>query len=341
MQRVTIKDIAKMAGVSVTTVSRALNDGPEISAETRARILRLCQETGYRANLLARSLICSRTNVIAVITPDISNPFHAAFSLHAELCAKEHGYQVTLCSGRPGDGKIGDLFDFLVSQQVDGILLLNSNRGAGDLLRAYAATLPSVLVGECSPEESGSQINAVSVDNYTGGRMAAEYLYLLGHRRIIYLGHRADSFTHAMRHKGFSRQAERLGMQVKTLENPDVSSSIESGYRIARRLFQKPVSQTAVFAPSDSMALGVMKAADERGVAIPEELSLMGYDNIDYAALPNIRLTTIAQPIPKLACASVKLLLDLIDSEERGEFTRKLLMPALVERCSCRGLPSG
>lgn len=335
MQHVTIKDIARMAGVSVTTVSRALNDAPEISPETRKRILRLCQKTGYRTNLLARSLISSRTNVIGVIPPDISNPFHAAFSLHIEMYAKERGYQVMLCSGRPGDAQIDGLFDFLISQRVDGVLLLNSSRGAGDLLKAHAA-LPSVLVGDCRSEEFGAQINAVSVDNYLGGRMAAEHLFRLGHRRVAYLGLRADNFTHALRHSGFMCRAGALGMQVETLVNPGGSSTIESGYRLARQLFQHPLSQTAIFAVSDSVALGVMEAADQCGIAIPEELSLMGYDNIDYAALPNIRLTTIAQPIPQLARSSVRLLLDLIDSESPGEYTRKFLLPTLVERRTCR-----
>lgn len=337
MQRITIKDIARMAGVSVTTVSRALNDAPEINPETRKRILRLCQKTGYRTNLLARSLISSRTNVIGVIPPDISNPFHAAFSLHIEMYAKERNYQVMLCSGHPGDERIGDLFDFLISQRVDGVLLLNSSRGAGDLLKAHAA-LPSVLVGDCRSEEFSSQINAVSVDNYLGGQMAAEYLCRLGHRRVAYLGLRTDNFTHALRHRGFTRRAGALGMQVETLVNTDRSSTIEGGYRLARQLFQKPLAQTAIFAVSDSVALGVMEAADERGIAIPEELSLMGYDNIDYAALPNIRLTTIAQPIPQLARSSVRLLLDLIDSENSGEYTRKFLLPTLVERRTCRGI---
>lgn len=337
MQHITIKDIAKMAGVSVTTVSRALNDAPEISPETRKRILRLCQETGYRANLLARSLISSRTNIIGVISPDISSPFHAAFSLHLERYARERGYQVMLCSGHPGDDRIDELFDFLISQRVDGILLLSSSSSAGGLLKAHAA-LPSVLVGNCGPEEFGSRVNAVSVDNYTGGQMAAEYLHRLGHRRVVYLGLRPSSFSHILRHRGFSLRAEELGMEVETLTNPDMSSTIESGCRLARQLFQRPLAQTAVFAASDSVALGVMEAADERGISIPEELSLLGFDNIDYAALPNIRLTTIAQPIPQLARASLRLLLEFIDSEAPGEYTRKLLLPSLVERRTCRSI---
>ena len=151
MQRVTIKDIARLSGVSVTTVSRALNHGPEISPETRERILRICREQGYRTNLLARSLISSRTNVLGLILPDIANPFHATLSFNIETYARELGYQVMLCSGRPGDGRIEELIDFLIGQQVDGILLSSASDQARYLLRRYRDILPAVLLGSCVP----------------------------------------------------------------------------------------------------------------------------------------------------------------------------------------------
>ena len=120
MPRATIKDIARLAGVSVTTVSRALNDAPEISPETRERVLRICREQDYRINALARSLVSSRTGVLGVVLPDLSGPFHAALSLHLERYARDRGYQIMLCCGRPGDDRIDSLFDLLVRHRVDG-----------------------------------------------------------------------------------------------------------------------------------------------------------------------------------------------------------------------------
>ena len=137
MHHITIKDIARMAGVSVTTVSRALNNAPEIREETRAHILEICSREGYRTNLLARSLISNRTNVLGVVLPDLSSPFHAALALYIETCASELGYQVMLCSGQPGDDRIDDLFDFLIGQQVDGILLTSASNSAMPLLERY------------------------------------------------------------------------------------------------------------------------------------------------------------------------------------------------------------
>ena len=138
MPRATIKEIARLAGVSVTTVSRALNDAPEISPETRERVLRICREQDYRINALARSLVSSRTGVLGVVLPDLSGPFHAALSLHLERYARDRGYQIMLCCGRPGDDRIDSLFDLLVRHRVDGILLVSASDAAQELLRSRA-----------------------------------------------------------------------------------------------------------------------------------------------------------------------------------------------------------
>ena len=341
MGSVTIKDIARLAGVSVTTVSRALNDAPGINPETRDRVLALCREQGYRTNLLARSLSSNRTYMLGAILSDIASPFHASLIRRIETHAREQGYQVMLCSGRPGDRDINRLFDFLISQRVDGILLPSANSAAVELLDQFDPQVPCVLLGGCAPEESGVRVNAVSTDNYVGGILAADYLHRLGHREVAYLGFRPGNLTHALRYRGFLSAAEKHGMRVRTVENPTGASTIESGYEMASLLFREHFSQTAVFAAADAVALGVMQAADETGVPIPERLSLLGFDDIEYAALPKIRLTTIAQPAEALARSGVRLIVDLIEGGEQGEYTRKLLTPTLVERSTCRPLPAG
>lgn len=336
MGRVTIKDIARLAGVSVTTVSRAINNAPEINPETRERILELCQKEGYRINLLARSLISSRSNVIGVILPDISSPFHAALALHIETCAAQLGYQLMLCSGRPGDRGIGELFDFLISQRVDGILLASSSNGALTLLEQYQSAVPIVLLGAFVPASSSTRINSVSTDNYVGGQMAARYLHSLGHRKVVYLGARRHSDTHLLRHRGFQDAASELGMDVSTVWNQENRSTTKSGYQLAKDIFLKPFPQTAVFAASDLTALGAMQAADELGISIPGRLSLMGFDNIDYTALPKVRLTTISQRAEALAGSGVRLLMELIQQGDGMEFTQRLLTPVLIQRGTCQ-----
>lgn len=336
MQRVTIKDVARLAGVSVTTVSRALNDAPEIHSETRDKVLRVCREQGYRANLLARSLSSSRSSLLGLVVPDMANPFHAALALNIELCAQEAGYQMMFCSSLREDRRQEDLFDFLYSQRVDGILLSSSGDGAYDLARRCQGKVPCLLLGACAPEASPLRANTVSVDNYAGGWMAAEYLHSLGHRDVIYLGYRGGSATHALRHQGFLAAAAELGMTVETVASPFSASTIENGYRLAREFLSRPFAQTAVFAVSDSVALGLIQVADELGVEIPERLSVLGFDGIEYAALPNIRLTTLSQNTPRLARAAVRLLLELIDGGDQEAYTRKLITPTVIQRATCR-----
>ena len=343
MARTTIKDIARIAGVSVTTVSRALNDAPEIRPETRERILRICREQGFRINYLARSLVSSRTHVLGVVLPDLSGPFHAALSLHLERYARERGYQILLCCGRPGDDRIDALFAFLVSQRVDGILLVSASSAAQELLPSRAQGIPSVLLGDVPPEASCRRINAVSTDNYVGGATAAAYLHRLGHRQVLYLGPRRDSVTHALRLQGFLDTAAAWQMEAQVVYNDlGAASSAANGYRLARQMLAGDFPQTAVFAPSDAMALGVLQAADELGVSVPGRLSLLGYDDIEYAALPKIRLSTLAQPTGALARSAVQLLLELVEEDAPPSYTLKLITPRLVERSSCRSLlPAG
>ena len=221
MARMTIRDIARLAGVSVTTVSRALNNAPEINSQTRERVLQVCREQGYRSNLLARSLVSSRTRVLGVILPELSGPFHASIVLHLERYAQEQDYQIMLCCGRVGGSETAALFDFLVSHRVDGILLVSASSAAPDLLRRHARGTPSVLLGDVSPTATLQRINAVSTDNYVGGAMAAGYLSRLGHRPGAVSGPPAGQrHPCAPGTRAFSPSPGSWGMEVETVFNP-------------------------------------------------------------------------------------------------------------------------
>ena len=174
-QHITIKDIARIAGVSTSTVSRALSNSPELSEQTRQRILEICRREGYRVNALARSLICNKTNVIELIDPELTNPFYAELSLGIETHARSLGYNVILCNGQ-NDAKVTEeLFGFLISHQVDGIILASSQQDAGTMIQKLAPRLPAVLLGTPALV-SGDEVNSVCIDNLAGGRLAAEHL---------------------------------------------------------------------------------------------------------------------------------------------------------------------
>lgn len=337
MKRVTIKDIAKIAGVSYATVSRALSDSPEISKETRERIKKICAREGYRPNTLARSLISNRTNVLGLIVPDISNAFYSEVAFSIETYARKRGYNVMLCNSLYDDHQVEDLFNFLLGHQVDGIILCNSRDRTRDSVAKYFQTVPTVLFGDCNLDPVPSGCSAVCLDNGLGGYTGMRYLLGLGHTDVCYLGYRANSSTHEHRLAGARRAAAEAGAALHVIENPTDFSTTESGYALAQSFFSAPYSSTAIFAATDSLALGVLQAADEAGVRIPEDLSLLGFDNCFYGDLPKIKLSTVDQCKQKLAEAAVDLLLQLIDrpAEEPAEFSRRIIRPALVERSTC------
>lgn len=164
------------------------------------------------------------------------------------------------------------------------------------LNQQFAPHLPTVLLG--TPASlSGDEVNSVCIDNLAGGRLAAEYLLSLGHRSIAYLGHRSGSLTHQLRLRGFMEVLGKEGLTPTVIENTADSSSIGAGYELSRKLFNEGCPHTAIFAATDSLALGAMQAADEFGIAIPDDLSLLGFDNIIYSSLPKITLSTIDQKV--------------------------------------------
>ena len=174
----------------------------------------------------------------------------------------------------------------------------------------------------------------VSVDNFRGAQIGMEYLYRLGHRDILYFGRRRGSTTHQLRAEGYAAACERYGLTPRYCNNTFSSSSIKYGYQLAKQLFAQERHFSAIFAATDTNALGIMQAAEEIGLRIPEDLSLLGFDNIRDSGLPRIELTTIEQPMKMLASVAVDTLLDKIQNEQAG-YSHRILSPTLVERSSC------
>lgn len=341
MRRVTIKDIAKIAGVSYATVSRALSGSPEISEPTRQRIIEICSQEGYLINSLARSLICNKTNVLGLIVPEITNPFYSEISFYIEMCAQQLGYNVMLCNSRYDETLVNEVFELLVGHRVDGIILASSRQEIGNCAAKYAKKVPTVLLGETAENglAESEELNVVCANNRAGGRIGAQYLSRLGHKSILYFGFRpSGSTTHQLRLQGFRAAAEALGQTVRVLENPWDCSNIAHGYALGKRLFTAPRDYSAIFAATDSMALGLLQAADEFGVRVPDDVSLLGFDNISYAALPKIALTTVDQRKQHLSETAVNLLMRVIESPDDEDYTKHMVTPALVERATCRSL---
>ncbi len=331
---VTLKDIAKVAGVSYATVSRALSGSPEIGESTRKRVVRICEEMGYTPNSVARSMVMKRTNIIGLIVTSIDNPFMSEMTVHLEIYARKCGYNLMVCNSSYDLELEKEVFSLLMGRKVDGIIMIPVGNESYDSLKALTAQVPTVFIGENMldlPE------NYVSVDNTTGMQQATEYLHSLGHRDILYFGARDNSMTHKLRVDGYLNACKKLGIEPRVIRNTNARSSFQVGYALAKEHFMQPYSETAILCAADTLAIGVIQAAYEKGIRIPADLSLMGFDNISFSALPPIDLTTVNQPKQELAVSAMDMLLNRIKKPD-APHTKTILSPSLVIRNSCRAL---
>ena len=331
MKYVTLKDVAKAAGVSYATVSRALSGSSQIGSETRERVLKLCDEMGYTTNFVARSMVTKRTNLIGLVVPSVDNQFMSELAYHAEVSARSHGYNIMLCDSGPDLRQEKTVVKLLLGRQVDGILIVPQSSRSYESLKPYLDQTPTVFLSENLRDQPQSY---VAVDNSRGTYLGTQYLYELGHRDILYFGQR-QSTTHQLRAEGYLKACQELGLAPRYFNSEYTRSSIQGGYQLAKELFQKPLDYTAIFASTDSNALGVLTAADELGIDIPGRLSLIGFDNISATALSRIDLTTIDQPKKAMAVQAVDMLRDKIEHGTQG-YVHQILLPTLIRRGTCK-----
>ena len=331
MKNVTLKDVAKAAGVSYATVSRALSGSSQIGSETRERVLKLCDEMGYTTNFVARSMVTKRTNLIGLVVPSVDNQFMSELAYHAEVSARSHGYNIMLCDSGPDLRQEKTVVKLLLGRQVDGILIVPQSSRSYESLKPYLDQTPTVFLSENLRDQPQSY---VAVDNSRGTYLGTQYLYELGHRDILYFGQR-QSTTHQLRAEGYLKACQELGLAPRYFNSEYTRSSIQGGYQLAKELFQKPLDYTAIFASTDSNSLGVLTAADELGIDIPGRLSLIGFDNISATALSRIDLTTIDQPKKAMAVQAVDMLRDKIEHGTQG-YVHQILLPTLIRRGTCK-----
>lgn len=329
-KRATIKDVAALAGVSFSTVSRALDDRPEISPQTKKRVRAACEQLGYVRNIAAQGLTGQATHTLGFIVPDVSNPYFSGMATAIERRAAENGYRVLLSNSMRDQTQELQGIDSLLSRQIDGILISAISPQSQARHRELLGDLPCVYVGVNHDEEC----SYVMADNDAGAYEAAKYLVSLGHRDILFFGGRVSSRTRAIRLRGFRRALAEAGLEGRGLPAPAEGGVMRQwSYTRALELFQTRPLPDAIFAYSDLTALKVMEAAEECGVRIPRDVSLLGYDNGSFAALPRINLTTVSQHKFQLGRIAVDRLLAQI----RGDSARTVdvLQPELIVRSTC------
>ena len=227
-------------------------------------------------------------------------------------------------------------------QIYEGIKAIATDKGVLMVIKNYTGDVMNFEMAREMAEMEGIKVDQVvvnddvAVDNSQGTFLGTEYLYSLGHREILYFGRRRST-THQLRAEGYMRACQELGLKQRFYNSEFARSSIEYGYQMAKDLFAQPIDYTAIFASTDSNALGILKAADELGIKIPDQLSLIGFDNIPSTALPRIDLTTIEQPKRAMAVQAVDMLLDKIERGTQG-YVHQIMSPSLIQRGTCRSL---
>jgi DNA-binding LacI/PurR family transcriptional regulator len=327
---VSIKDIAKVAGVSPSTVSRALSDHPRISLETKERIRRLATEMGYSPSAVARSLVTQRTSIIGLAMAWVSDPLLAQVVRGIEDTALEHGYTVILSSfyGEPDREK--EVLSTFRERRVDGIIIKSSclDTYPHSLLSQFG--LPIVLINR--PE----YIYSVSTNNLHGGRLATEYLLDLGHSRIGYIAAEIGRRTNLDRLKAYKEALQERGIAFDPTLVAMGDGYARGGKEAMCRLLTLPSPPTAVFCYNDLTAIGAALAVREAGLQVPGDISLVGFDDIELTTYCHPPLTTVRQPAYKLGHRAMKMVLALmVDGQEA---TSVMLEGELVVRQSCRPL---
>ena len=310
---VTIRDVARAANVSISTVSHVLSGKRPTSDQTRLRVEHVIEELGYRPNRVAQSLVWRRPFALGLIIPDITNPYFPTFALGAEGRVRQRGYTLVLGNSEYDSAREESYLELVRSQQLAGAIFCLGDEMSPilpQLQRAVGEGLAVVLVHSPMPS-----VPTVSADNRQGGRLAAEHLLSLGHSQIGIIGALPLDEGMADREAGFLDVLRDRGMKVDRVSVPVMygNHQIEGGRQAMIELLGHAPDVTAVFVLNDLMAFGALAGARELERSVPDDLSIMGFDNVPFGALAYPPLTTVGQPIRELGEQAADLLLEVIE----------------------------
>lgn len=327
--QVTAEDVARSLGVSQSTISRAFSLTASISDEMKVRVIKAANKLGYQPNVIARSLITRRTNMVAIVMANLVDPFYPVMLDELVQQVQAGGFQTLLFVPSAGQ-KTDDIVPNLLQYQVDAIILTSATISSAMARICAARDTPVVSFNRYVP---GLNIHAVSSDNISGGRQVADFLVATGHERPAFVSALRDATTNRDRRSGFISRLKQLKIN-SCLQEDGGDFSYEAGYAATKRLLRRATRPDALFFASDVMAFGGIDAAREIGLGVPDDVSIVGYDDVPMAALPSYGLTTIRQPVREMAKAAMEILGLTEGRGARLEPTTRLIMGTLITRSS-------
>jgi len=329
----TIVNIANLSGFSKATVSKVIRNKPYVKKSTKEKIQNIIKEIGYHPDEIARSLVSKKNmNFIGLIISDINNSFFAEVALGVESEAKKRGYNVILCNTNYLEEEEKKYIDILIRNRATGLLLATPTLDDNNIKELLARKYPFVLI---TRKIKGLDSNIVSVNHYKSAKMAVNYLIKKGHKKIAHFTVEENTIGVVNRLKGYEAALKENDIKFnKNFIFKNRISKIECGYKLAQKLLASADRPTAIFASDDLLAIGALDCFLEKGYKVPDDLSIIGYDNIKITSLKSINLTTVNQPKFEMGVKSVEILFEQINGKEDFKAIKYYFKAKIVERGS-------
>ena len=310
-QKITSMEVAKLAGVSQSAVSRVFTPGASSSKKTNELVRKAAAELGYRPNVLARSLITGKSRMIGLVVAYLDNYFYPEALELLSSALQKKGYHVLIFMSGNKEGDIADAVDEILDYQVDGIIAASVSMSSDLAKRCTSAGVPVVLFNRTQDDD---RLSAVTSDNFQGGQKVARFLLAGGHKRIGYIAGWEGASTQRDREKGFTEELVRNGQELYAREVGNFNS--DEARQAARTMFSKQNFPDAVFVANDAMAIAVIDVIRfELGLQVPDQVSVVGYDDVPISSWPAYDLTTVRQPANRMVAETVSILIESIENK--------------------------